>query len=598
MPASPPAVVAVRFVIAGALAGAPILVAAQAGQAPGLPDPARLPSRPGLPGTGPGAGAPPRDASARRVPEKGTALVRGRVVALDTGLPLRRARVLLHAHGSGQPRVTMTDAEGTFALEQLPSGRYEVRGSKARYVDTALGARRPGGPGRPFDLAEGQTIDNVVLALPSAGVITGRVVDDAGDVVTGAMVTPMRFRTVNGERQLMPSGQMRSSDDNGTFRLFGLPPGKYYLSARADDFPRFGGEMSDPNPTGFAPTFFPGTAVASEAQPIEVVAGAEAVADLQLVTARLTTITGIVVNPAGAPATGGHMMISTGSANGSWFMSAGGGARIKPDGTFTLSGIAPGEYTIVAQASFGEASMFKSFDSDRQRSVSVPVVASGTPIAGLRLVAMDPIQIPVSVTAEDGGTERPGGVRVSAGAERGMGGGMAMIRDGRLSLEVVPGTYRLSASAGGDGPGATRWFVKRITYRGREIGDDTVALTAEPDGRIDVVLTTKSSTVTGDVSDSSGKPVTDYTVILFPEDTALLRRAAYQRVRVARADQQGRFRAEHLPPGDYLAAAIHDVEVDDIHDPDFLDGLRRAAKSFRLAHGSSATLALTLTPVP
>ena len=48
-----------------------------------------------------------------------------------------------------------------------------MRGSKARYVDTPLGARRPGGPGRPFELADGQTIDTVMLTLPPAGVITG-----------------------------------------------------------------------------------------------------------------------------------------------------------------------------------------------------------------------------------------------------------------------------------------------------------------------------------------------------------------------------------------------------------------------------------------
>jgi hypothetical protein len=158
--------------------------------------------------------------------------VSGRVVALDTGLPLRRALVTLFM--SGQPRATMTDGEGAFTFGQLPAGRVDLRASKARYVDTPFGARRLGGPGRAIDLAEGQIRDGLVLALPSAGVITGRIVDDVGDVVTGVHVMPMRFRTVNGERQLTPTGQPRTSDDTGAFRLFGLPPGKYYLSARAE----------------------------------------------------------------------------------------------------------------------------------------------------------------------------------------------------------------------------------------------------------------------------------------------------------------------------------------------------------------------------
>ena len=67
----------------------------------------------------------------------------------------------------------------------LPAGRYQLMGSKPRYVDASFGARRPGRLGRPFELADGQTIRNVALALAPAGVITGRVVDETGDVVPG-----------------------------------------------------------------------------------------------------------------------------------------------------------------------------------------------------------------------------------------------------------------------------------------------------------------------------------------------------------------------------------------------------------------------------
>ena len=68
-------------------------------------------------------------------------------MAGDTGLPLRRARVMLHALGGGKPRVTLSDGEGAFAFDSLPAGRYQLQGSKARYVDTTLGARRVGAPG-------------------------------------------------------------------------------------------------------------------------------------------------------------------------------------------------------------------------------------------------------------------------------------------------------------------------------------------------------------------------------------------------------------------------------------------------------------------
>ena len=118
---------------------------------------------------------------------------------------------------------------------------------------------------------------------------------------------PMRYRTINGERQLMSDGPP------------GTPPttpersgctasrrARYYVSARAEEMNRMGPAVTDATVTGFAPTFYPGTPVAAEAQPIEVVAGAEVVADVSLVAARLTSVSGIVVDPSGARATGGH----------------------------------------------------------------------------------------------------------------------------------------------------------------------------------------------------------------------------------------------------------------------------------------------------
>src|SRR5205085_2494140 len=110
------------------------------------------------------------------------------------------------------------------------------------------------------------------------------------------------------------------------------------------------------------------------------------------------------------------------------------------------------------------------------------------------------------------------GVDVSAYARRAMTSGRAIVRDGRLSLEVVPGTYRVSAGAMMmPGSGKQPWFVKRLAYRGRAVEDEDVELTAEPGGRIDVVFTTRSSSVAGSVTDDAGKPMTECTVIIVPD---------------------------------------------------------------------------------
>ena len=94
--------------------------------------------------------------------------------------------------------------------------------------------------------------------------------------------------------------------------------------------------------------------------------------------------------------------------------------------------------------------MFDDVTANRlQRLANASVTVSGEPIVGLRLAVVDPIRIPVNPIFEDASAPRPERVFVSAGSQTSMGGGNAAIRDdGRLSLEVVPGTYSLSASAG------------------------------------------------------------------------------------------------------------------------------------------------------
>jgi hypothetical protein len=275
------------------------------------------------------------------------------------------------------------------------------------------------------------------------------------------------------------------------------------------------------------------------------------------------------------------------------------GDGIRADGTFTLTGLAPGDYTLVAQASFGARSIFEAGNAERRSMASIAIVANGDTISGLRFVVHGPVRIPVNVIFEDGGPDQPEGISVSANSERGGMGGRATLRDGRLSLEVVPGTYRLSAGAMVPRGASTQpWLVKRLAYRGRELEDDEVELTADPGGRIDVVFTSRSSNLAGGVTDATGKAVVDYTVIIIPAEAEALRRGAFRQIRVARPDPQGRFRAEHLRPGSYLATAIGDAPIEDISDVDFLDTIRRAGTPFRVADGGSATLSLTLATVP
>ena len=92
------------------------------------------------------------------------------------------------------------------------------------------GQRRPQQPGTPVTIADAQAAASVDLRLTRGGVITGHVHDEDGEALPRALVTVQRYQYVGGERQLRPAGADQT-DDRGQYRVFGLPPGDYYVSA-------------------------------------------------------------------------------------------------------------------------------------------------------------------------------------------------------------------------------------------------------------------------------------------------------------------------------------------------------------------------------
>ena len=93
------------------------------------PAPGARPPGPGGPTGTQRPGMPPRDTA--RPAQTGTARLRGRVVSLETGAPLRRAQVSITGAETQLRRATTTDGEGRYEFVELPGGRFSLGANKA-----------------------------------------------------------------------------------------------------------------------------------------------------------------------------------------------------------------------------------------------------------------------------------------------------------------------------------------------------------------------------------------------------------------------------------------------------------------------------------
>lgn len=538
-----------------------------------------------------GQRTPPRMLQAGQPAPVGTAVLRGVVVAADTGAPIRRAQVRASAPGAQETRTTLTDEQGRFELRELAGGRYTITATKGGFITLQYGQRRPSEPGTPVDLAAGQTIEKLVVGLPRGSVITGRIVDEFGEPLTGAQVRVLRYGYAAGARRLLPAGQSDRTDDQGTFRVFGLPPGEYVVSAtlnedRALFRPRAGGADDDAT-TGYAPTYFPGTTNAGDAQRVTVGLGQEVSGiGFGLSLMPLAKVSGRVVGLAGLELAG--MVLAMPDDMVRQAMSPPRGAAVNADGTFELRGLAPGRYTLVV----GGRGRRGGDEPTGRASITV----SGVDLAGITIGLAPPAVVRGVVVTDSGAVGlRSSQVRVSftpsqpAGADtfRNRGGGI----NGDFTFELAgitePGYLRVTPPSG--------WFLKAILRDGQNLTDEPLAL--EPGAQMNgvrVVLTQTASGVSGSVRDDRGAAVLDATVVVFPDDE---NQWVYQSrfIRTARPDTSGRFEITGLPAGDdYRVVALQGLEDGQASDPVFLASLREQSQRLSLAEGEAKSLDLKL----
>ncbi len=567
------------------------------------------------------APAAPRQPRAQAI-DPLTASIEGRVTTADSGAAIRRAEVRAMS-ANGINRLATTDGEGRFQLRDLPAGEYRITVSKSGFVPLTYGQRRPFEASRPIELREGQHA-TANMTLPRAAAITGRVYDESGEPIADVPVQALRLRTAEGRRRLEPVGAADRSDDTGSFRLYGLPPGSDYVTAtapRRQETAAMGGPaLRSPNAPGRPLTviFYPGTASPSDAVPLTVGAGGEVRADMQIADAQAgaATVSGAVFTSAGAPAVDATVTLrSTAMVIGA-SLAAGPpplmfSGHTNPDGTFAIAGVPPGAYALTATLRLLPPGMTMVRTTTGDAAVVDPSTGSLTPLA----IAMRPetAAIPLTVTADVAGvsitTRTPATVEGSFVADAGvtqalperLGVTVASELGSESMMQFGGGrTFRLAGLSGlatitvqglPDG-----WMVKSIIVDGTDRTDEPLDFRNGGESDVRIVLTDRITALTGTVGDgvpSRDDARRDYTVVVFPDDaTKWTYPSRY--VRSARTGEQGTFRITGLPPERYLAVAVDFVEDGEWTDPEFLERIRPDATSFSLAEAENRTLDVRL----
>ncbi len=357
-----------------------------------------------------------------------------------------------------QPQVnsaykTTTDTSGKFTFTNVPAGRFRLEAQAEAFVGTRS---------ESLTVADGQTVTTPDLTLARGGVITGRVTGSNRPLIA-QRITIQRL-TDDGQAQPFFGGNPQGieTDDRGVYRAYGLPAGKYLVSAGESDtgFGRGGpGRPGTRTATKYAKTYHPDAVEITQATTLEITPGQVIEkADIRLgePLKRYVASGRVVDADSGQPLAGLLITASVNSGRGG--PGAGGGdnsATSAASGEFTLSGLLPGDYAAGLGRSpnsstnyYGKTVPFQITDGNISGlTISVKLGASVAGIVTLEGVT-DPAQkarlLQAMVMAQ---VRSAGGGGNAAQGERGGGGGST----GRSSVARLnpDGTFVLSGLAAG-----------------------------------------------------------------------------------------------------------------------------------------------------
>jgi 5-hydroxyisourate hydrolase-like protein (transthyretin family) len=553
-------------------------------------------------------------------PPADLATLEGQVSNALNGTPLRKATVNITrqnggpmAAGSKSNYSATTDASGHYSIVGIEPGTYRVDANHTGFLDMEYNARRPGGPGTALDLARAQKMTGVDFRLTPHGVVSGKITDEDGDPLEGVQIQILRLVYSQGRKQLQQNGGT-STNDLGEYRLSGITPGKYYLSAIfRNRRPTMAAVPDADTPQeDYVTTFFPGVTDIAAASPIEMAPGDQMQGvNLRLTKIRTVRVTGHAVDNTAPPqpvpdggrgavirtVNGEVMTAVTMPVNGriqlrlqprSSFGPNGMGtnAPVRADGTFEFPSVAPGSYYLIASSNQG--------GRNGARIARQPLDVGDSNIEGVN-IAINPGADVSGHVRYDGDPPQPLPSLTVRLTPRDTGMGIPAPQPAKVEADgsfhfddVSPDLYNVTVSTP---PGL---YLKSVRSGNNDVMVSGLDL-ANGAAPLDISMGLNPPQVTGSVVNAeSGQPAVAVTVVLMPREKE--RQDQNYFYSTATTDRYGNFSFNRVTPGDYAVYAWEDVQYGQWFDPEFMKACEGKGETLTAKEASPVNVKLTLIP--
>jgi protocatechuate 3,4-dioxygenase beta subunit len=493
--------------------------------------------------------------------------ISGTVVKMAGSAPLRKGRVLLISTDDKTRRVAaITDVAGKFTLKEIEPGSYRLSVSRTGFVTEQYGRRKPGGPGAILTLRPKQEMKLEFRMIPS-GVISGKILDEDGEPLAGASVYASKQSYSEGKRTLMAAWQAETND-LGEYRIYGLAPGRYFVSST---YSRFGRTFSDEtlsadvqsstanaSAEGYAKMYYPGTTEPGKAEAIVIKPGEE-VSSIEMLLRPVTVhrVRGHLYNQiTNKPGTGTSLyLVPNNKANQEWDSTHSSEVR-KMDGSFEISDVAPGSYVLAAfwgdEGKFYSAQQVLEVGDADLEGVAL-TITPGTTINGHIVWAgrpsMEKDELSVSALPVGVGLGYQGPSRVS--------------RENSFTLRNI-GEGHFRAEVSGQSKDC---YLKEVHYGQADGLKNGFTVTKGEAGNLEIAISSQGARVQGTVMDANGLPLAGVAVALVPDAP---RRDEFRLYKTENTDQYGHFDLRGIAPGEYRVFSWEEVEQDAWQDGDFL----------------------------